>query len=225
MIRKILRFLFRIVLWFIGLSLLLVVIFRFVPVPVTVFQIYKAIEAPSDQKYLLRKDWVPLEDISPDLVRAVIASEDQKFPQHFGFDLEAIQDAYQDNKSGKRVRGGSTISQQTAKNLFLWPGQNYLRKGLEAYFTLLLELFWSKERIIEVYLNIVEFGPGVYGAQAAAEVYFHKDAAKLNRYECALIATALPNPAKYSLANPGPYMKRRQQWVLRNMNNLGPIEL
>lgn len=225
LIRNLIRFVFRIALWFIGLSLLLVLVFRFVPVPVTVFMIYKWVEAPQDQEQHFDKDWVPLSEISPHLIQAVIASEDQKFPEHFGFDWEALQDAYQENKTGASVRGGSTITQQTAKNMFLWPGKNYFRKGLEGYFTVLFELFWSKERIMEVYLNIVEFGPGVYGAQAAAEKYFHKDAIDLNRYECALMATSLPNPVKYSLAHPGPYMKRRQQWVLRNMNNLGKIEL
>lgn len=170
----------------------------------------------------LSKNWEPLKNISPQLVMAVIAAEDQNFINHFGLDLKAIEKAreYNVKKQGKRTRGASTITQQTAKNLFLWPGRNWVRKGFEVYFTLLLEIFWSKERIIEVYLNIIEMGDGIYGSQAASEYYFNKNADKLTKYEAALIAAVLPDPRRWSPAQPTHYILRRQQWILRNINNL-----
>ena len=170
----------------------------------------------------LKKNWEPLSDISPHLAMAVIASEDQNFTEHFGFDIEAIQKArkYNVKKKGRKVRGASTITQQTAKNLFLWQGRNWIRKGFEVYFTFLLEVFWSKERIIEVYLNIIEMGDGIYGAEAASLAYFNKSAANLTRREAALIAAVLPNPRRWSPSKPSNYIQRRQQWIMRNMNNL-----
>ena len=165
--------------------------------------------------------WVPLEEMSPNLPLAVWASEDQNFFKHFGFDFEAIQMAYDEAKEGKRQRGASTISQQTAKNVFLWPQSSWVRKGFEAYFTLLIELLWSKDRIMEVYLNSIEMGDGIYGAEAVAKAHFGTSAKNLTREQCALIAATLPNPIKYNSARPSPYVYKRQRAILRQMKNLG----
>jgi monofunctional biosynthetic peptidoglycan transglycosylase len=167
-------------------------------------------------------DWKPLSDISPNLPLAVVTAEDQKFEEHFGFDLEAIEKAVKYNKKnkGKKVKGASTISQQTAKNVFLWQGRSWLRKGLEVYFTFLIEILWSKERIMEVYLNVIEMGPGIYGAEAAAEYYFEKTAARLSKGESALIAAILPNPIRWSARQPTPYIIRKKNWILRNMRRI-----
>jgi monofunctional glycosyltransferase len=173
-----------------------------------------------------KHEWVTLEKISPNLVQAVIASEDNRFTEHFGIDLGAVEKARDFNKKHSRKKhGASTISQQTAKNVFLWPARTYLRKGFEVYFTLLIETFWSKKRIMEVYLNMIEMGPGIYGAEAAAQQYFHKPAAKLTRSEAALIAVSLPNPRKRNPARPSGYMYQRQQEILSLMNKLGKVEL
>lgn len=200
------------------LSILMVVVFRFVPVPITPLMVIRCAEQwQNDAEVTLKKDWEPMERISENLQLAVVCAEDQKFPEHHGFDVEAIEKALEHNKRGKRVRGASTISQQTAKNLFLWPSRSWLRKGLEAYFTVLIELIWPKERILEVYLNIIELGPGIYGAEAAAQEFFRKPAEKLTRSEAALLAAVLPNPLKYSAARPSPYVRSRQAWVLVQM--------
>ncbi|MBP6597457.1 MAG: monofunctional biosynthetic peptidoglycan transglycosylase, partial [Arenimonas sp.] len=159
--------------------------------------------------------------LSPHLPIALVAAEDQKFPQHRGFDLDAIDKALDSNARGGRVRGGSTISQQTAKNLFLWSGGGYFRKGLEAWYTLLIEAMWPKRRILEVYANIAEFGDGVYGAEAAAQQYFGKPASDLSAAEAARLAAVLPNPKKYNAEHPGPYVQRRAAWIQRNVRNLG----
>jgi len=171
-------------------------------------------------------EWVPIEKISPHLVRAVIASEDNRFTKHYGIDFGAIKKARKYNeRHTTRKRGASTISQQTAKNVFLWPARSYLRKGLELYFTLLIETFWSKERIMEVYLNMIEMGPGIYGAEAAAKHYFGKSASRLTKEEAAMIAISLPNPRKRNPARPTNYMIRRQQQILWLMPKMGKIEL
>lgn len=220
MLRKIGRILLRIILWFFILSIGGTIIFRFVPVPFTPLMLSRCIEQKMDGKKMkMDKDWVPLEEISPALSLAVITSEDQKFEEHFGFDLEAIKKAekYNDRHKGKKLKGASTISQQTAKNVFLWQSRSWIRKGFEVYFTFLIELFWSKERIMEVYLNVIEMGDGIYGAEAAAQNYFHKPAKKLNVSEAALIAAVLPNPRKWSPVNPSPYIKRKQYWILSHM--------
>lgn len=207
------------------LPLLFFVVFRFVPVPITSFMLLGSLDGVLEEKpYRLRHDWVALEDISPNLQRAVIASEDQKFLYHYGLDVEAMQKALQHNKRSKRIRGGSTISQQTAKNLFLWSGRSYVRKGMEAWLTVLMETVWSKERILEVYLNSAEFGRGIYGAEAAAQFYFHKPARKLSARESALMAAALPSPRKRNPAKPSGYMQGRAAWIQRQMSRLGPIE-
>lgn len=207
-------------------SLLLVLALKVLPVYFTpLIGIRTLNQVYAEKKVVLNKDWVPIEEISPYLCLAVIASEDQKFLNHNGFDWEALESAMADYKTGKRLRGGSTISNQTAKNVFLWPGRNFVRKGLEAYFTVLIELFWSKERILEVYLNVIEMGDGLYGAEAAAQRYFKKPASKLTRQEAALIAAILPNPIRWRADHPTAYIKKRQNWILRNMNNLGELKL
>jgi len=177
-----------------------------------------------DKKLVLKHDWVPIEAISKNLQLAVICSEDQNFLAHNGFDMEAIEKAIEHNKKGKRIRGASSISQQTAKNVFLWPQRSWFRKGLETYFTFLIELFWSKERIMEVYLNSIEMGNGVYGVEAASQFWFKKPAIKLNRNEAAAIAAILPNPRRYR-ANPATnYIQGRKNWIVRQMNFFGPLD-
>lgn len=207
------------------LPLLFFVVFRFVPVPLTSFMVIGSVSGMMEDKpYALRHDWEPLENISVRLQRAVIASEDQKFPDHYGLDVEAMQKALQHNKRSKRIRGGSTISQQTAKNIFLWSGRSYVRKGIEAWLTVLMETVWSKERILEVYLNSAEFGRGIYGAEAAAQFYFNKPASKLSSREAALMAAALPSPRKRNPAKPSGYMNARAGWIQAQMARLGPVE-
>jgi monofunctional biosynthetic peptidoglycan transglycosylase len=177
------------------------------------------------EKIRLKFHWVKLdEEITPELALAVVASEDQKFLSHNGFDLDAISLAWEERVEGKRKRGASTISQQTAKNVFLWPGGGWFRKGLEAYFTILIELIWDKHRIMEVYLNIIEMGDGIYGADALAWQHFGRSADRLTRANCALIAATLPNPLKYSSKNPSKYMLRRQTQIMQQMKNLGSIK-
>lgn len=166
---------------------------------------------------------VDLEDIARSMPLSVIASEDQRFMTHNGFSWEAMRKALEKNKSAKRIKGGSTISQQTAKNVFLWPGRTYLRKGLEAWFTVLIETLWSKERILEVYLNVAEMGKGVFGAEAAAQRCFNRPASKLSREQAALITATLPAPRRFNCASPSGYVRGRQQWVLRQMYNVGDV--
>jgi len=173
----------------------------------------------------IRYRWVDDASISPQLKVAVIASEDQNFPAHYGFDLKSINDALVDRERGRRVRGASTITQQVAKNLFLWPQQSWLRKGLEAYFTVLIETLWPKQRILEVYLNVAEFGRGVFGVGAAADVYFRKSAARLNAYDAALLAAVLPSPKRMRVNAPSNYVRERQQWILGQMRGLGGTAL
>lgn len=172
----------------------------------------------------IQHDWVPMEEISYHLPLAVVASEDQNFLNHSGFDVKAIEKAMEDNKKGRRVRGASSISQQTAKNVFLWPDRSWFRKGMEVYFTFLIELFWSKERILEVYLNSIEMGKGIYGAEAAAQAWFNKPAKNLTAYESAAIAAILPNPRQYR-ANPASnFIAGRKNWIVRQMQNLGRLQ-
>lgn len=199
-------------------SILAVVVFRFVPVLFTPLMVIRCVEQwQADEDIKLKKKWKPMAEISESLQLAVVCAEDQKFPEHNGFDFEAIEKAWEHNRDGKRKRGASTISQQCAKNLFLWPGRTWVRKGLETYFTVLIELLWSKERILEVYLNIIELGNGVYGAEAAAQEFFNTSAQKLSRPQAALLAAVLPNPRQYSAAKPSAYVRGRQGWVLVQM--------
>jgi monofunctional biosynthetic peptidoglycan transglycosylase len=218
MLRKIFRFLFKLFLWFIVLSVFSVILFRFVPVPFTPLMISRALEQKADGREMTSShQWVPIEEMSPNIQIAVIASEDDGFLTHNGFDFDAMYKAYKSNRKGKKLKGGSTISQQTAKNVFLWQGRSYLRKGLEAYFTMLIELLWSKERIMEVYLNSIEMGKGVYGIQAAAQHWYHKDAKDLSKYEAAGIAAILPNPRKYRATRSSSYIERRKGKIVRLM--------
>ena len=219
-----LKYIGRLLLVFLIYSIGLTLVYRILPVFFTPLMTIRLVEQAFDEKRQLRlvKDWVPLERISRHIPQAVIAAEDQKFSDHFGFDVEAIQKALEGNKTGKSIKGGSTISNQTAKNVFLWPGRNYVRKGLEAYFTLLIEVLWSKERIIEVYLNVIETGDGIYGVEAAAQRFYRKPAAQLKPAEAAMIAAILPNPLRWSPLKPTSYNYQRQNWILRNMNNLAP---
>ena len=200
MLRTIARILAKTILWFVGISLALVIAFKWVPVPYTATM---AMDANGTIK-----DWESLENIDPNLVAAVIAAEDSKFCSHSGFDTEAIEKAIANNRQGKRLRGGSTISQQTAKNVFLWQGGGYFRKGLEAYFTFWIENVWGKRRIMEVYLNVAETGIGTYGAEAGAQRYFDKSAAQLTPDEASRIAAALPLPKERSVKNPSGWLAR-----------------
>ena len=225
MIKKIFRFLWKATLWFLGLSILSVIIFKWVPVPITPLMITRVIENKIDgNEAYLNHDWEPLENISPNLQKAVIASEDGYFLKHWGFDFKAMQKAFKNNQKGRRIKGGSTISQQTAKNVFLWQGRSYLRKGLEAYFTVLIEIIWGKERIMEVYLNSIEMGDGIYGAQAAAQHWHRKDAIDLSRNDAAGIAAILPNPRIYKATNSSSYTNKRKSKILRVMRQTGTIE-
>ncbi|WP_129775697.1 monofunctional biosynthetic peptidoglycan transglycosylase [Peristeroidobacter soli] len=212
---------FRFLAWLLVLLLLLsvgpVVLLRWVDPPTSAFMLREA--GP------VRYRWVDWERISPHVKVAVIASEDQKFPEHHGFDFDSINDALEDRERGRRVRGASTLSQQVAKNLFLWPGQNWIRKGLEAYFTVLIETLWPKKRILEVYVNIAEFGSGVFGVGAASEVFFRKPAARLSAPDAALLAAVLPNPKRMKVGAPSVYVRSRQLWILGQMRGLGGVSL
>lgn len=224
-IKKIFRFLFKIALWFFIISIGLTIFYRFVPVPVTPLMVIRLWEQAWDEKKEVRlyKDWVSIDNISKHMPQAVYAAEDQKFLEHNGFDWKAMEEAWEKNKKGKRIKGASTISQQTAKNVFLWPSRNLIRKGLEAYFTFLIETIWTKERIMEVYLNVIEMGPGIYGIEAASQTFYNRPASKLTRQQAAMIAAVLPNPIRWSPAKPTGYIRGRQSWILRQMNNLAPI--
>jgi len=212
-------------LWFLGLSIVSVIIFKWVPIPFTPLMISRIIEFKLDGKdAIYSHKWVPIEEISPNLQKAVIASEDGNFLKHSGFDFKAMQKAFKNNQKGRKLKGGSTISQQTAKNVFLWQGRSYVRKGLEAYFTVLIELIWGKERIMEVYLNSIEMGNGVYGAQEAARHWYSKSAIDLSSREAAGIAAILPNPRKYKASNSSNYIERRKDRIMRVMRHVGKIE-
>jgi monofunctional biosynthetic peptidoglycan transglycosylase len=225
MIKRIFRFLGKLVLWFFGISIFMVFLYKFVPVPFTPLMGIRAIEQKKEGKEMIcSHDWIPIEEISINLQKAVIASEDGNFLTHSGFDFEAIEKAMEANKKGKKLRGGSTISQQTAKNVFLWSGRSYLRKGLEAYFTVLIEFIWGKERIMEVYLNSIEMGNGVYGAQEAARVWYGKNAINLTAREAAGIAAILPNPRKFKASNSSKYINKRKGFIVRQMSYLGKIQ-
>jgi monofunctional biosynthetic peptidoglycan transglycosylase len=203
-----------------------VIAFSFINPNLTILMVAKRIlpvnEGGSNR---IEHKWVSIDRISPQIVLAVCAAEDNKFMEHNGFDWESIQKAQEYNKKGKRLRGASTITQQTVKNVFLWPRRSWVRKGFEAYFTFLVETFWSKERIMEVYLNVAEFGRGIYGVESASEYYYGKPASKISTYEAAMLATVLPNPTKRNPAKPSSYMIRYQRTILRNMYNLGRIDL
>ena len=222
-IKKIVKW---IVVAFFASTILAVVALRFVPVYFTPLMFIRCAEQVGEGKSLkMKHTWVPIEKISPSLPMAVMASEDAKFLQHHGFDYQAIEHAAKRNKQHpeKRKLGASTISQQTAKNVFLWPGRSWVRKGFEVYFTALIEMMWSKQRIMEVYLNSIEMGDGIYGAQAVAEEHFNTTAENLSKAQCALIAATLPNPRKFSSKNPSGYMLKRQSRIMREMRYVTPL--
>lgn len=223
--KTIFRFLWKAAIWFVGLSIFSVVIFRFVPVPVTPLMLIRCGEQMfSSDELRLKHDWVSIDEISKNLPLAVVCSEDQNFMNHSGFDMDAIHRSVEAAKRGsRRVKGASTISQQTAKNVFLWPGRSWIRKGFEVYFTVLIEFVWSKERIMEVYLNSIEMGKGIYGAEAAAEFYWHTSAKNLSRSQAAALAAVLPNPRKYSANPPGPYVQERIGWIVDQMGQWGTL--
>lgn len=204
-------------------SVVVVFLLRFIPPPTSAFIVARYCKGflDSGSKGGIKHHWVSWKEISPHVSLAVVAAEDQKFPKHFGFDFESISEALEESESGRRLRGASTISQQTAKNLFLWNGRSIIRKGLEAYCTFLMELLWPKRRILEVYLNIAEFGDGIYGVGAAAESFFGKAPSRLTRQESALLASVLPNPKKLRVKAPSAYVMRRSKKIERQMKNLG----
>jgi len=225
LLRRWLRRLVLLALALLGLAVGLVVLFRYVHPPTSAFMLGTHIGAlfDGDFGYRTHYDWVGLEDISPQVAVAVIASEDQLFPFHTGFDFKSIREAVRRNATSKRVRGASTISQQVAKNLFLWSGRSYFRKGLEAGFTLLIEALWPKERILEVYLNIAQFGRGYYGVEAAAQHFYRLPARRLNRAQGALLAAVLPSPMRFRVDAPSAYVLSRRNWILGQMNRLGGV--
>lgn len=203
-------------------SVLLVLLLRWLPPPGTALMVERKLESWIDgQPIDLQRDWRPWEELPDELKVAVIAAEDQKFAEHWGFDVDAIRAALAHNERGGSLRGASTLSQQVAKNLFLWSGRSWLRKGLEAWFTVLIEALWPKQRILEVYLNSAEWGPGVFGAEAAARHHFGKDARHLSRQQASLLAAVLPNPREWSAGRPGGYVSRRAGWIRRQMAQLG----
>ena len=200
-----------------------VLVYRWLPPPATLHMVTRRADAGKADLpvKVIRYRFKTLDEIAPQVPLAVIAAEDQLFMTHNGFDFKAIQGAFEKNLDGKRLAGGSTISQQVAKNVFLWHGRSYLRKGVEAYFTFLIELLWGKSRIMEVYLNIAEMGDRVFGIEAAAQLYYRKPAADLNTDEAALVAAVLPNPVRYSVRNPSAYIRKKQRWIMKNMRQLG----
>ena len=215
------------------LSVAWVLVYRWVPPPATWLMLERRAHAPVGRGYTgirpapryVSYRFSTLDEVAPSVPLAVVASEDQKFPEHWGFDVAAIEKAYSLNQHRHHARGASTISQQVAKNLFLWSGQSYVRKGLEAYFTLLIEACWPKRRILEVYLNIAQFGRGIYGAEAAAQRFFHEPAAALSRSQAAVLAAVLPNPVRFSAAAPSAYIEQRRTWILGQMQALGGPEM
>ncbi len=218
-IKKILRYARNLLIFFFASTILAVIVYRFMPVYVTPLMVIRSVQQlASGDKPTWKHTWVSFDKISPHLPMAVIASEDNRFAEHNGFDFIEIEKAMKENEKRNRKRGASTISQQTAKNVFLWPQSSWIRKGFEVYFTFLIELFWSKERIMEVYLNSIEMGKGIYGAQAAAKYKFNTTAAKLSSGQCALIAATLPNPIRFNSAKPSAYLLKRQKQILRLMN-------
>lgn len=215
---------FKLLLWlfliFLGLTLFPVVLYKFVHPPITPLMILRGFEIDKKTDY----KWIPIKKMSPNLFQAALAAEDDTFLKHHGFDFRAIKLAYESNQKSKRTKGGSTISQQTAKNVFLWPHRDFVRKGFEAWFTVLIEFIWGKERIMETYLNVVEFGPGIYGVEAASLKYFGKHADKLSKYEAASLISVLPNPHIYKVLKPSAYTQRYRNAILRRMGYIPKVK-
>ncbi|GAB6388571.1 monofunctional biosynthetic peptidoglycan transglycosylase [Stutzerimonas marianensis] len=222
MFQALMRRLTKLLLWLIALSVLLVLVFRWVPPPFTALMVERKIESwVQDDSIDLQRTWRPWKELPDHLKMAVIAAEDQKFASHWGFDLEAIRAAFAHNERGGSLRGASTLSQQVAKNLFLWSGRSWVRKGLEVWFTGLIELLWPKQRILEVYLNSVEWGSGVFGAEAAARHHFGVGAPYLSVQQASQLAAVLPNPRAWSAGRPGPHVRNRAAWIRRQISQLG----
>ncbi|MEK2690269.1 monofunctional biosynthetic peptidoglycan transglycosylase [Bdellovibrio sp. GT3] len=222
---KLRTFIVKACLLFLVTSLGAVLFYRFIPVYVTPLMVIRSAQSIFSEKFVgIKHDWVPLEEISPSVQKAVLKAEDYRFFEHSGFDFVAIEKAMKYNKTHKRIKGASTISQQTAKNVFLWPNRDWVRKGLEAYFTVLIEFTWPKERIMEVYLNVIEMGPGVYGVEAASQKYFKKSARNLSSSQASLIAAVLPNPRRFRIDRPSNYVVRRQQKILYRVSPPFPRE-
>jgi monofunctional biosynthetic peptidoglycan transglycosylase len=220
MLRRLLLFAFKISIYFLVISIVWVVVLKFVPVWVTPYMISQKFDAfREDEDTEIHKNWKSYDNISKEVALAVVASEDQNFPNHWGFDFDEIYDAMTEKR--KRARGASTISQQVAKNVFLWHGRSYIRKGLEVYFTVLIELIWDKRRILEVYLNVAEMGKMTFGVEAASKRFYKKPANDLSRYEAARIAAVLPNPIRFSIKNPSAYVNKRTNQIVRQMKSLG----
>ncbi|MFC2114005.1 monofunctional biosynthetic peptidoglycan transglycosylase [Bacteroidota bacterium] len=219
------KWLTRLVVFFFASTIFFTLLYKWVPPPVTPLMIIRLFDQKAaDKPLIFQKDWTRIENISDQMPLAVLVCEDQNFMKHHGFDLESIKKAQKHNEKNRRKRGASTITQQTAKNVFLWPQRSWFRKGLEVYFTALIEIFWSKKRIMEVYLNVIEMGDGIYGAEKASQIYFRKPAKKLSRYEAALIAVCLPNPIKMKPTSLTSYRLRRQAWAVRQMSYFYPLE-
>lgn len=216
-LKKLWRWSLKLLLYLFVFSILWVLVYRWVNPPITYLQIREWANSSEEQQ----KEWMPIEEISPHMYLAVVSSEDQHYMKHFGLDFGAIEKAVEYNKSHQRKRGASTITQQTAKNVFLWPGRSFIRKGLEVYFSVLMEILWGKERILEVYLNVIETGENTFGVQAASKRYLKKEASKLSRSDAALIAISLPNPKKFRIATPSAYMIKRRDQILYQMRLLG----
>jgi monofunctional biosynthetic peptidoglycan transglycosylase len=222
-LKRFFKLMISLILGFLILSVSIVILYRFIPVPYTPLMLIKSASAIfSEGPVSISKKWVPIEQIARPMQNAVVKAEDAKFYIHNGFDFEAIEKAMKYNKTHKKQKGASTISQQTAKNVFLWPARSWLRKGMEVYFTVMIEFFWSKKRILEVYLNVIELGPGVYGVEAASQKYFHKKARNLNASEAALMASVLPNPIKFKINKPSAYILRRQRKIMGRNNIVIP---
>ena len=229
--KKLRKFLFRFLKYFLilffGSSVFFVLLYTFINPPVTPLMVIRCMQQAINGEHLrMTKTWEPLDKISPSLQLAVVASEDNRFLEHSGFDIKAIREAhdYNEHSKGKHMRGASTISQQTAKNVFLWPDRTWIRKGLEVYFTFLIEKIWGKKRIIEVYLNVIEMGNGIYGAEAASQKYFHKPASTLTSDQAALLSAILPDPRKSDPSHPSLYLRSREHWILWNMANIEKVE-
>lgn len=219
------RIIWRLVYYFLIISIGSVVVLKFVPIPFTITMIDQKMDALFDEgSSELHYDWVSYDEMSKEIPIALVTAEDQKFPDHFGFDIPAIKKAFENNKEGKKLRGGSTISQQTAKNVFCWQSRGYVRKALETYFTFLIEVIWGKKRILEVYANVAEMGKLTFGVETASQRFYKKSAAKLSRTEAARLAAVLPSPRKWSAARPGPYVNRRTSSIARGIRNLGGPE-
>lgn len=222
---RFIQFLGWLTLGFAVLSVVTVLVLRWVDPPTSAFMIADRIDSWTGQSHPLRHEWTDWNRIAGPMKVAVIASEDQRFPDHGGFDFKSIDKALEERERGRRVRGASTISQQVAKNLFLWSGRSWIRKGLEAYFTLLIEVLWPKQRILEVYLNVAQFGRGIYGVGAASQTFFRKPATRLNAADAALLAAVLPNPVRLKVNAPSRYVRSRQQWIMGQMRGLGGTSL